>query len=370
MASVTPIPSLVTKLRGSVPESPPDARAIMRLSKNPRCDRLAAITMAHTTPAMILQEVFGETPKEAQSPFAIAKGKRFEREQTDRDALRLITTLLAECILGPNDVSVLNIELETLTIKDAKAKKDRQVEMTDEILRWKATGDPRAPALVIQAAIKVRLGAAGTVVLRPDLLIARADESVYRPGELKSYAYLHHLTDEKDVGQACGQLGVYGVALEDRLKYLGLPSAIADTGIIAMLKPGSMDSVARTQNIVRDISTVRRIIAVRSQILTDTIHLLGEGNALDVEKNILKLTPCYGGQCRNFCALHRKCREEATRQSNPALLGEEVEAMLTPAHCTIKRASELCAGSPPVTPDERMLQDRLLAAQQQWRFVQ
>ena len=362
-----PRPTTTAALRGSLPAASLDARAIGRLAKNPQCQRLAGLTLVGSSPGKAMEHVFAPGFEEKQSKFAIAKGTRFERVQVEHGGARLIASLQEAGILGPQDVSFRNIEAETAHIRNPVAAKQRAMVLTDEILRRKAAGDPTAPVLVYQAALGVPLGSGEIACVRPDLLLARPDQPMYGPGELKSYAYLHHLTDRHDVGQAASQMGVYGMALERRLEHLRLSRPVPTQGALVLVRPGGLQSVAQLQNIERDMSIARRIIDVRPRTLAEVAAVIGHGNTLDHAPAIMRLRPCYSGKCRAFCALHDVCRGEATATGNPAILGDETEAMLAAAGCDLSRAAELLRGAPPATPEEADLQRKLQKLDAEWR---
>jgi hypothetical protein len=350
-----------------LPKASLDARAIVRLAKNPRCQRLAALTMVGSSPGKAMDHVFVPGFSEKQSKFALTKGTRFENIQADNGAARLFATLQNAQILGPTDLAVRDLKAETSSIANKKAAMLRGMALTDDILRQKAAGDPSAPNLILQAALGVPLGSGEIACVRPDILVARPSERIYRPGDMKSYAFMRHLTEPRDVGQAAAQIGVYGMALERRLNYLGIPLNISPDGVIVMVRPGGLQSVARLQNIERDISTARRIIDVRPRTLAEVAIAISPEVALDNRAAILRLRPCYNGKCRAFCQLHEVCRAEAMAGSNPSILGDDAEALLSGAGCTIVRADQLLNGAAPTTPDELALQKRLQVLETEWR---
>jgi hypothetical protein len=247
-------------LRGSLPSDSLDARAVVRLAKNTRCQRLAALTLVGSSPGKAMDHIFAPGFLEEQSRFSLLKGNRFETVQTDNGAARLLASLQDAGVTGPTDLAVRDLKDETSGIANKKAAMQRAMALTDDILRCKAAGDPSAPNVVLQAALGIPLGSGELACVRPDILVARQGEPMYRPGDMKSYAFVHHLTEQQDVGQAAAQIGVYGMALERRLQHLGIQLQIPTDGVIVMVRPGGLQSVAKLQNIERDISTARRII--------------------------------------------------------------------------------------------------------------
>jgi hypothetical protein len=236
-----------------------------------------------------MDHIFAPGFSEEQSRFALAKGTRFETVQTDNGAARLLATLQDAGILGPTDLAVRDLKAETAGIANKKAAMHRAMVLTDDILRRKAAGDPSAPQVVLQAGLAIPLGSGESACVRPDILAARNEESMYRPGDVKSYAFMHHLTEQQDVGQAAAQIGVCGVALERRLEYLGIPRQIPADGVIVMVRPGGLQSVAKLQNIERDISTAQRIVDIRPRTLAEVAAAIGPGATLDNQSSVLRL---------------------------------------------------------------------------------
>jgi hypothetical protein len=133
------------------------------------------------------------------------------------------------------------------------------------------------------------------------------------------------------------------------------------------LRPGGMQSIARLQNIERDIAIARRIIDIRPRTLAEVATAIGPGAALDNQAAILQLRPHYSGRCRAFCALHDVCRGEASAEANPAILGDDAEALFSAAGCTIARTAQLLGGATPATPDEAALQQRMRDLENEWK---
>src|SRR5436190_816357 len=69
---------------------PRDPRGIERAARNPACQVLRALLMAGISPATASAKVYGEVPREGQSPFALAAGNRFEALLTANGAARLL----------------------------------------------------------------------------------------------------------------------------------------------------------------------------------------------------------------------------------------------------------------------------------------
>jgi hypothetical protein len=108
-------------LRGSLPSDSLDARAVVRLAKNTRCQRLAALTLVGSSPGKAMDHIFAPGFLEEQSRFSLLKGNRFETVQTDNGAARLLASLQDAGVTGPTDLAVRDLKAETSGIANKKA---------------------------------------------------------------------------------------------------------------------------------------------------------------------------------------------------------------------------------------------------------
>jgi hypothetical protein len=272
-------------------------------------------------------------------------------------AARLLEALRQADILDAADVRVLDLgHLPGLTSPSSIVRvrtRRRALAETDRALRSKIAGDADAP----------NGNDSDEAIVRPDALIARSTESMYRVGEIKSFAALRHLTDEQDVASAAAQSGVYAIALETDLRRLGSDLPIPTEVALVFRKPGGFNAEPTLQRIERDVETARRMLDQRPRSLREVRDILGTG-ALDTEANVLRLPPNFTGTCRSFCPMWQVCLNEARREGVPSVLGNDVEEAIG-ALGTIQRARELLAGAMPANDVEREIQRRLVAYQKE-----
>src|SRR5687768_7938955 len=143
------------RLRGTLPAESLGARGLERVARNPACQRLRALTLAGVTPATAATAVYGEAPREGQSPFALSAGNRFERAIFDDGAARLLKLYRAKGRLGADEGVVVDL---SEVVRGAKpADMARRRELTLDYFRRKLAGDPTAPNLIIKARLTVPL---------------------------------------------------------------------------------------------------------------------------------------------------------------------------------------------------------------------
>jgi len=336
-------------------------------AKNASCMRLRAMVMVGADPNKMAKDVFGIPTNSEQSGFALRQGNAFERAQSRNGAARLLKALQDAGILDPSDVRVLDLaQLPGLTSPNPilrRRARRRAAAETERALRSKIAGAADAPNVILQAHLTLPLGDDSELAtVRPDALMARSTEAMYRVGEIKSFAALKHLTDEQDVGSAAAQSGVYGIALETALRRLGSQLAVPTEAALVFRKPGGFNAEPTLQRIDRDIETARRMLDQRPRSLREVAAILGAGQALDTQANVLRLPANFTGTCRSFCPMWQVCLNEARRQGAPAVLGRDVEEAIG-ALGTIERARELLAGAAPANDIEREIQRRLVAYQ-------
>lgn len=239
----------------------------------------------------------------------------------------------------------------------------RAVAETDRALRSKDSGRADAPNVILQAQLPLPLGENGEeAIVRPDALIARSTEAMYRVGEVKSFPALRHLTDEQDVASAAAQSGVYAIALEAALRRLGSSKPVPADAALVFRKPGGFNAEPTLQRIGRDIETARRMLDQRPRSLQEVENILGAGQTLDTQASILKLPSNFTGACRSFCPMWQVCLNEGRRQGTPSVLGKDVEDAISALGNT-QRARELMNGAAPSNELEREIQRRLVAYQ-------
>jgi hypothetical protein len=352
-------------LRGGLKAHTVDARRIMQAAKNPACAVSRTAMLAGIDMEEMVKTAFGAALENQQSPFALRQGVVFERWVSEGGATRLIDALVKKNILGPSEIRVRHLgdnkDLRSgnAAVRDAAIR--QAIAETDKELKRKAAGDPKANNVLLQAHVPVRLANDGlTVVLRPDALIARDAAPAYMIGELKSFPALHHNTDTTDVEAAAAQAGVYGVAVEDRMRDLGIAAPLPKNGVLILKAVGSLNADPSLQPIDRDVDFARRMLSQRPRTLAEVTTLLGPGQGLDRAANILKLPRNFIGACRSFCPMAKVCQNLAVSAKHPAAVSNNLSAVI--GDMDTGRAIALLNGATPTSADEADVQQRLQTA--------
>jgi hypothetical protein len=352
-------------LRGSLKPHTVDARRIMQAAKNPACAVARTSMLAGIDMEEMVKTAFGAALENQQSPFALRQGVLFERWVTEGGASRLVDALVKKNILGPIETRVRHLgdnkDLRSSNAAMREAAKKQAIAETDRELKRKAAGDPKAYNVLLQPHIPVRLADDGlTVTLRPDALIAPDAARAYMIGELKSFPAMHHNTDTSDVEAAAAQAGVYGVALEERMRDLGISALLPKNGALILKAVGSLNADPWLQPIDRDVDFARRMLEQRPRTLAEVAAILGPGQGLDSAANILKLPRNFIGACRSFCPMAKVCQNLAVAAKHPAAVSNNLSTLI--GGIDTGRAIALLKGAAPVDADEADVQRRLQAA--------
>ena len=193
---------LLTRLRGKLPAEEPGARGLEHLARNPGCQRLHALVMTGLSPATAMRDVYGDDPREGQSPFAIATGHTFERHLFDDQAQRLLTLYRDAGRLTESEARIAVVP-DLVAGRGPDAMRRRQ-ELTRLLLRKKLRRDESAPHLIVKPRLSIRLLGVEHGI-EPDALIASEQDPFYRVIEIKSYPDRGGKTDAADVRSACRQ---------------------------------------------------------------------------------------------------------------------------------------------------------------------
>lgn len=351
----------LARLRGSLAAEEPGARGLERVARNPACQRLRALAMVGITPATAVAKVYGETPREGQSPFALAAGNRFERQLFEGGATRLLELYRRAGHLGPTEDKVVIVP-DKMSGTGAAAMARRRA-LTEHLLRLKLAGDPSAPNIIVKPRLIVHLLGVDHDI-EPDVLVAADGDPFYRPGEVKSYPDRGGKTDPADVRGACRQAAVAVVGLRQALVRFGVgdPEPLAPArGDLILRVPGSYQPTLRPMTLQGEVYSVERAINEAPRDLDELERLLASiaANATLDNPAVLDAIPNhYIETCREHCALVERCKQQAVARGDPVLLGSYAREELAAAG-SISRTLELLDGRSPLTPQEHQLQVRL-----------
>lgn len=333
-------------------------------AKNPKCEA-NTISAVHNVRLDKAAEAAGITPSFGQSPFAIARGDRFEASLFYDDASRLRAALERRKLLPDQSEGFLDLRLrmnggaDVVSVDDALTR-------TSQWLERLAAGDDDA-TIVAAPMIRIPRG----VILPEALLII--DAAVVREvdgvpqltvGEVKVFPDRGGHTDPAQLASARAQAGLYRRAMELTLEAAGLENQIAvdRTGFLVFTWPGSNMPAVRanedlTYQAIRAERGFARLEEVAHEIVRDEDFSADNAQLVD---RVLHAPTSYSEACLSFCDLAPRCFERALKADLPIVLGAEAHQLL--AGLTISRALELLHGAAPESDREADLQRQLVQA--------
>lgn len=297
-----------------------------------------------------------------QSPFAIARGRAFERGLLKEGAKSLLEGLEREGVLGVGASGVVDLRLRLNggprpSIEDALAA-------TEAHLRASATERGRpTEALLIGAALRLPgdIMFPEAILILDAVAVRRADTPVRLVvGEIKTYPDRGGYTDAIELSTARAQAGVYGMALRTVVSSWGIQDRIhvADRGFLVLSRPGSnQPSIRANEDLRYQMERAAYGFERLRAIAAGTRRPLAPETAVDA---VQKAKIRYGDGCVSFCERAGLCSDRAFREGDPAALGDEMAHWL--GSVTLHRALELLAGAKPSNVAEQDLLARVAEA--------
>jgi hypothetical protein len=341
-----------------------NARSLAAMADNPACHARRLLDAAGIDKTSLAKTV-GKAPPAEQSPFAIVRGNRFEKD-VKADGYRVIVDLLRENGFPVGSVHYRDLRLE-LPIRPgmAKAARDKvlgdRADETRKIVIEMAREAPGAFQLIDGGALQWNYGGVAARL--------EADGIAWRLGgrihiiEIKSFPIVDGQADPDKVGSAARQAAVYVAALQDLLEEHRLDPGIVSTRILLVCpKNTSLFPTARVIDVERQIRGLRRMLANRDSI-GDIVERLEDGANLDMagvptaaareklDRVLGAAGTNYVPRCLGSCSLAYHCRERARAAGDLACLGQTVRASLGVVR-TLPRVLELADGASPSVGEE------------------
>ncbi|OBK86356.1 hypothetical protein [Mycolicibacter sinensis] len=333
-------------------------------AKNPTCDA-NTLSAVHNIRLDKAAEAAGIKASFGQSPFAIARGNRFEAGLFVDDAEKLRTSLVLKGCLPERSNGFLDLRLK-LNGGTRINSVDQAVSETEEWLSRIASDPASAEAIVAAPMIKIPKG----VILPEALLIIDVVTVTVRVGtrvrltvgEIKVFPDRGGHTDPQQLASARAQAGLYAHALRLAVSSLGLADNIetAPHGFLVFTWPGSNSPSIRpnedlTYQAIRAERGFDRLEEIALEVVRDD-DFSADNPALI--QRVLGAPTDYSEACLSFCDLAPRCHARALAADDPIILGGEVSRLL--GDTAISRALELMAGAEPVNDRESDLQRQLV----------
>lgn len=331
-------------------------------AKNPTC---AANTLSavHNVRLDAAARAVGIEPSFGQSPFAIARGNRFEAGLFREDAARLRDALERKACLPSDSTGFLDLRLRmnggahVTTVDQALEGTEHWLRRIaehgylDSVVAAPMVKIPRGvilpEALLIIDAVIVTVSASG----KPHLTVAEVKVFPDRGGH----------TDRQQLATARAQAGVYRHALELAVDALGLSDRleVAPDGVLVFTWPGSNSPSIRagedlTYQVIRAQRGFDRLEEVAASVVRHDDFASDEPTLVN---RVLEADTHYTEACLSFCDLAPRCHGRALDADDGIVLGDEVHRLL--GETTISRAIELLNGNAPVDDRELDLQRQL-----------
>lgn len=332
-------------------------------AKNPTCDA-NTLSAVHNIRLDKAAEAAGIGPSFGQSPFAIARGNRFEAGLFVDEAAKLRIALERKGCLPEGSSGYLDLRLK-LNGGSRIDSVDQALSQTQDWLRQIASDAASAASIVAAPMIKIPKG----VILPEALLIIDAVTVTItvdgRPritvGEIKVFPDRGGHTDRQQLASARAQAGVYLHALRLAVASLGLVDQvdIAPYGFLVFTWPGSNSpSIRPDEDLTYQAIRAERGFDRLEEIASSVVR--GDDFSADnpqLIQRVLGAPTDYSEVCLSFCDLAPRCHASALAADSPIVLGGEVARLL--GATTLTRALELMAGADAVDDREADLQRQL-----------
>ncbi len=332
-------------------------------AKNPTCEA-NTLSAVHNIRLDAAAQAVGLTPSFGQSPFAIARGNRFEAGLFADNAQRLRESLQRKNCLPQDASGFLDLRLKMNGGTRVKTV-DEALDATDRWLHRIATDQNGSESIVAAPMLRIPKG----VILPEALLIVDAAVVIKtdsgRPrvtvAEIKVFPDRGGHTDAHQLAAARAQAGLYRHALELAVADLDLADRIeiAPEGVLVFTWPGSNSPSIRaseelTYQVIRATRGFERLEAVARSVVRED-DFASDNPAL--VQRVLEANTEYSEACLSFCDLAPRCHQRALEVDDSVVLGDEVKRLL--GETSIARGIELLNGADPVDDREADIQRQL-----------
>lgn len=292
-----------------------------------------------------------------QSPFALQRGQRFERQLFRDDAKVLRAELEKAGVLPTGSSGLADFRMRQAggpcaNLDDARR---RTLDLLADLAKNGAGNE--TPTLAAGATICVPGRAMlPEAILVLDALVIRATDKLAElvVGEIKTYPDRGGYTDRTELAGARAQSGIYVHGLRELLREHGWADRVrvAVRGFLVLTKPGSNRASVRAREdleyqAARAERGLEKLREAAAQMAPN-----GEPPA-DPIGAVLQSPTHYEEACIRFCDRAAGCHARALAAGDPAVLGDDVARLL--GNTSLGRVCELFHGKPPRTHAEREL---------------
>ena len=306
------------------------------------------LSAVHGVPMAEVAKREGADVKVGQSPFAIARGQRFERNLLEDNAAVLRAQLETAGVLPTDSKGFEDLRLgrQGGPCKNLGQAQKRTSILLERISKQKDSDN--LPTIIAGATVSVP----GDIMIPEALLVL--DVLVVRPevdpvelvvGEIKTYPDRGGHTKASELSTARAQAGAYIYGLRLVLDELGLGNkvSVSDRGFLVLTRPGSnRPSIRADEDLRYQALRAQRGFAALQQAARSIPSSLTSAEKISA---VQASETSYCEACLDFCDRESACYTQAFQKRNPALLGEEAVRLLR--DISLDRGVELLDGAYP-----------------------
>jgi hypothetical protein len=332
-------------------------RRFEQWARNPECEANAISAILGVSMVEVAKRE-GLQPTMGQSPFALQRGQRFER-QLFRDDAQLIRAELEKAgVLPAAPLGFLDLRMRHLggTCRDLDDARARTLGLLGSLTK-QGLGSA-GPSLVAGATICVpgRAMLPEAILVIDALVIRRIEKQTELVvGEIKTYPDRGGHTDRVELAGARAQSGVYVHGLTEVLRENAWTDRfiVSMTGFLVLTKPGSNRPSVRANEDLRYQAerAARGLATLRS--LAENLAPSGAPPD-DPIAAVIRAPIHYEEACIRFCDRASGCFNHELKDARPSILGDDAVRLL--GSTSLNRVRELLHGAKPLTHSERELQ--------------
>lgn len=295
-------------------------------TKNSSCEA-NVLSSVLGTPMDIPAKDLNLTPTRGQSPFAIARGRLFERNLFKDNAVIFLNDLMKHDLI-PDSSNCKFVDLRQKKDGGRCRNIDESMDKTHSL--FKSLQDTGENDIVVAGPV-VKIP--GSEILLPealliiDVLVVKKYPDTYECtiGEVKTYPDRSGYTDNGNLATARAQAGMYVHALECVIQELQVQDILTVNkfGFLVLSKPGSLLPSIRVNEDLRYMAKRTRSGFEKLRKIADQFpQTINDQSSSEL---IQKADKNYRDDCLKFCDLAPHCREKAEEAGLPSILGHQME---------------------------------------------
>ena len=330
--------------------------------KHPGCGANLVSAVHNVKMGAVARRENPTAPKEGQSVFALARGRRFEAGLVANGGEKLLRAMAVRQMFAGPDPRFLDFRISInggplVDIDDA-------IDHTEDFLRTLAAEGSFAKGsfegVVSSATLRIPKGVMlpeATLII--DALSVRLDggRPVVSVGEIKTYADRGGHTSKSDLAHARAQMGLYVHALAMVLEQLGLADLVELSleGFLVLTNPGSNNPTVRVGEDLRyQAERARKGFELMEAAARDMSDMVGDDEGEGPKSlfdMVLAAPTSFADACLSFCERAPSCYAKAIANGDGAALGDDIDRFLN--GLSLHRADELMGGARPRNDIER-----------------